>query len=363
MVPGGFLRIAAATSTPTTRDASDRRSTKRVLRWSVWTRSHERASTLMSSLISSCSRSGAMWRAASRHMSSMSMSTQTDSVPPQSKITASRVTASNLRAGRVPIMDTDPQNWIRALRTSHDKLIGTVRGLAADQLRAQSYCRDWTVAQVLSHLGSGAEISLLGLERTLDSQPPMDRDAFPKIWDRWNSAAPDEQASQAVVWDRRQVSVLQALDDEALAGLRMSLFGMDLDAVDMVGMRLGEHALHSWDVAVSFDPGARVLPSSVDLLVDRTGFLASRLGKAEALGGRSIGIQTADPVRRFLLTGGESISFGDWADEKPDSVLELPAEAWLRLVYGRLDPAHTPAGVKADGSAELDVLRQVFPGF
>jgi hypothetical protein len=35
-------------------------------------------------------------------------------------------------------------------------------------------------------------------------------------------------------------------------------------------------------------------------------------------------------------------------------------EALVRLVYGRLDPAHTPAG--AD-DADFDDLRQLFPGF
>jgi hypothetical protein len=40
--------------------------------------------------------------------------------------------------------------------------------------------------------------------------------------------------------------------------------------------------------------------------------------------------------------------------------LRLPAEAFLRLVYGRLDPEHTPAGVTEN--AHLDVLRPVFPG-
>ena len=44
-----------------------------------------------------------------------------------------------------------------------------------------------------------------------------------------------------------------------------------------------------------------------------------------------------------------------------DGVIELPAEALLRLFYGRLDPAHTPA-YTADG-IELDRLREVFPGF
>jgi hypothetical protein len=41
--------------------------------------------------------------------------------------------------------------------------------------------------------------------------------------------------------------------------------------------------------------------------------------------------------------------------------VELPAEALLRLVYGRLDPDHTPAQVI--GAGTLDELREVFPGF
>ena len=40
--------------------------------------------------------------------------------------------------------------------------------------------------------------------------------------------------------------------------------------------------------------------------------------------------------------------------------LVLPAEAFARLVYGRLDPDHTPP---VEGDAEsLDELRKVFPG-
>lgn len=39
--------------------------------------------------------------------------------------------------------------------------------------------------------------------------------------------------------------------------------------------------------------------------------------------------------------------------------LRLPAEAFARLVYGRLDPDHTPPG---DHGSALDTLRRVFPG-
>jgi hypothetical protein len=41
--------------------------------------------------------------------------------------------------------------------------------------------------------------------------------------------------------------------------------------------------------------------------------------------------------------------------------LDLPAEAFVRLVYGRLDPDHTPDAVTATG-VDLDLLRRTFPG-
>jgi hypothetical protein len=40
----------------------------------------------------------------------------------------------------------------------------------------------------------------------------------------------------------------------------------------------------------------------------------------------------------------------------------LPAEAFVRLLYGRLDRDHTPAGITTDGLT-LDQLRAIFPGF
>ncbi len=42
--------------------------------------------------------------------------------------------------------------------------------------------------------------------------------------------------------------------------------------------------------------------------------------------------------------------------------ITMPAEALLRLAYGRLDPVHTPASVTGD-AAVLDRLRATFPGF
>ena len=50
-------------------------------------------------------------------------------------------------------------------------------------------------------------------------------------------------------------------------------------------MRLGEHTLHTWDVAVALDPSAQVSPDAIDLLVDGLGDLVAPGGEAA---GRSL---------------------------------------------------------------------------
>ena len=54
-------------------------------------------------------------------------------------------------------------------------------------------------------------------------------------------------------------------------------------------------------------------------------------------------MRTASPERRFKLTlGPERVALEPSLDgDRPD--LQIPAEAFVRLVYGRLDDEHTPA--------------------
>lgn len=125
-------------------------------------------------------------------------------------------------------------------------------------------------------------------------------------------------------------------------------------------MRLSEHAIHTWDIAVVLDPAATVAPDAVDLLIDTLGQLASRTGKPTGRPAR-VHVSTTDPERQFVLDVGESVSLLAWDGEERLAELRLPAEAFLRLIYGRLDPDHTPP---ADvGAVDLDQLRATFPGF
>jgi hypothetical protein len=77
-----------------------------------------------------------------------------------------------------------------------------------------------------------------------------------------------------------------------------------------------------------------------------------------------VDITTERPERRFVLEStndGVTLTPADTDTDDADATLRLPAEALVRLVYGRLDPEHTPTTVRSEG-VDLDALRRTFPG-
>jgi uncharacterized protein (TIGR03083 family) len=257
-------------------------------------------------------------------------------------------------------MQTSPDPWISALRHSHDRLQALVEPLGQDQLEQRSYASEWSVAQVLSHLGSGAEIFSLFLDAGLAGQDPPGREAFGPIWNTWNAKDPQAQAADGLRADEETVERFESVNPDQKAQLRLRLFGMDMDTTGLARMRVSEHAIHTWDVAVALDPSATVAPDAIGLLIDTVGQLAARSAEPDGKQ-RRLRVSTTDPERHFILETGDAISLteSDGSDDLPE--LRLPAEAFVRLVYGRLGPHHTPQ-VEADG-VDLDELRQLFPGF
>jgi uncharacterized protein (TIGR03083 family) len=254
---------------------------------------------------------------------------------------------------------TDATPWVLAVRASHDRLAGIVAGLDADGLRAQSYDTEWSIADVLSHLGSGAEIFSLYLAAGADGGDPPARDAFPSIWDTWNARSPEDKAARSVEANEALVTRIESLSPEQRAAFQVAMFGpVPMDLAGFLGMRLSEHALHTWDIAVALDPAARVAPDAVELLIDVVPRMAGFVGK-QAQAPVTIAVATADPERAFTLdTGGVSVTPADPADPATAS-LALPAEAFIRLISGRLDDAPE---LEASG-VTLPELTSVFPGF
>jgi uncharacterized protein (TIGR03083 family) len=258
-------------------------------------------------------------------------------------------------------MASEPRRWIAALRNSHDRLASVAGPLTSDELSAPSYDRDWSIADVLSHLGSQTEIFSVYLDAALEGREPPGSEIFQPIWDAWNGRSVKRQSADSIAASEAFVSRVEALSDEQLAGLHAELFGMDLDAVGVFRMKLGEHAVHTWDVAVALDPSAEVATEAVELLVDGLGDLVAHSGKPAAPA-RRLRVRTTGPARDLLLTVADDVRLEEWSGQDSDGVLEIPAPAFLRLIYGRLDEAHTPVDDIDAPSGALDDLRRVFPG-
>jgi uncharacterized protein (TIGR03083 family) len=262
-------------------------------------------------------------------------------------------------------MTTQADRTIAALRATHDDLAALVPSLSDEQLTRPSGASEWTVAQVLSHLGSGAEIGLATLRATLDGTDAPPADFNQGIWDRWNTMTPQDQAAGYLEHDAHLVETYEALTAEQRETLTVDLgfLPAPLPIASVAGMRLGEAAQHSWDVRVALDPEAGLPAVVAELMAEHLAgdlaFMAGFLGKADAL---------AKPAVVEIQGSGFGIAITDRVSlvaspAAPTATFVGPLEAAIRLVGGRLKTQYTPHGVTVIGAVGLDDLRRVFPGF
>jgi uncharacterized protein (TIGR03083 family) len=254
---------------------------------------------------------------------------------------------------------------IAALRATHDGLAGLVPGLTDVQLTGPSGASEWTVAQVLSHIGSGAEISLATLERALAGGPAAEAGFNEGVWDRWNAMSPREQATNVLDHDARLVAAFEALTAEQRADVQvdMGFRPQPLSLASFAGMRLNESGQHSWDVRVAFDPSAAIPADVAAVMAEHLsgdlGFLLGFIGKADTLDRPAV-VDIEGSGYGLVITD-EAALVTEPAD--PTATFTGPLEAAIRLLGGRLRPDTTPESVKVTGAVTLDDLRRVFPGY
>jgi uncharacterized protein (TIGR03083 family) len=247
---------------------------------------------------------------------------------------------------------------LEALQTSVSALARTVEGLQPAQLLASAYPTKWTVADALSHLGSGAVIFRRRFEDGVAGRQ-VPSDFAQGVWAEWDAKPADLKAADFMAADRALVERLASSTDEERARFVFEMGPLTSDFAGFVKMRLNEHAVHSWDVEVAFDPEAALAVGPTEVVIDNLQMIVGFVGKPVG-SPRRVVVLTNGPQRVLTLAiGADAVSLGPGGGAgTPD--LEIPAEAFIRLVYGRLDPDHTPP---TKGLADLDQLRQVFPGF
>ncbi|RZT27618.1 uncharacterized protein (TIGR03083 family) [Kribbella sp. VKM Ac-2569] len=256
-------------------------------------------------------------------------------------------------------MSTLVDRVVAALRANHDDLAALVPTLSDQQLRGRSGAAEWTVAQALSHLGSGAEISRKPI--AIAAGEHVEAEDNQSIWARWNAASPADQAAGFIKHNAAYLDTVDGLSAEQRdLQIDMGILPQPVPLVVALGLRLNEVASHSWDVRVGVDPSATLDPDSAELLIDLfagpLGFLLGFSSKADQLEQE---VRLAIPGGSIEIT--DAVTVADAVDD-PTATFEGPAEAVVRLLTGRLGAEHA-AGVTVTGNVTLDELRQVFPGY
>ncbi|HEV7958194.1 MAG TPA: maleylpyruvate isomerase family mycothiol-dependent enzyme [Acidimicrobiales bacterium] len=263
---------------------------------------------------------------------------------------------------------TEP--WLAALDTTSRRTYALVEDLSPDQLALQSFDKEWNIGQVLSHLGSGAEIGTGLIERALAGETTgLDREMALPIWQRWDAMTPVEQREAWYESDalyRTALASLMALDPEKLEVLRIPFFAGPVTVSVFAGYRLSEQAVHGWDIAVTLDPASAILEPELSLLWERIDGVASRVRDAavlERLRPQTIAVTLTDldeTYRLDLASELHLVADQRMASASATGTLAGLGEAVLRIVYGRNRPEDE---IEISGAVTLGDYRALFPGF
>jgi len=257
--------------------------------------------------------------------------------------------------------ETSTADVLAVLRASHDRLSAAFAELGEERATLQSYDDEWSVAQVASHLGSSTEIFRHYLDAGAKGEPAPGNELNQPIWDAWNAKSPTDQIRDSLEGTASFLDAVEALTDAERETWALELFGMQMDLTAFLRMRLNENTLHTWDVTVALDPASTLPEEGAALVADGIGMVVGWAGKPSDEQ-TSVEVRTTSPDRAYHLDLGPSgVSLSPSLDDTSAAQLSLPTEAFVRLVYGRLDPDHTPSSTSAEG-VDLDQLRTVFPG-
>src|SRR5690242_8676878 len=186
-------------------------------------------------------------------------------------------------------MTTFAARTIAALRAEHDGLASAGAAISPAQLKGPSGAADWTVAQVFSHLGSGAEITLAAFRAGTGEAEAPGPDFNQRVWDRWNAMSPEAQAAGAVESNAALVAALEALTPEQHESLAINpgFLPQPVPLATFAGLRLSEVAHHGWDIRVGDDPAAALSDGTAALLAEHLSgglsFFLSFIAKREAI--------------------------------------------------------------------------------
>lgn len=267
---------------------------------------------------------------------------------------------------------TEPElaEVVGALRDEYEVIDGYLAALHPERWHGPTACSDWRITNLVSHLGSGAEIHLLTMREYVDAGEPVTQEIRQGIWGHFDSLAPEPLHAAFRDRNQRYLDYAAQLSPEQQQR-RVKMFAGELPPANYAQFRLQEVTLHSWDLRVALDPTARLLPRSVRVNFRLMRGNLARRANADAraaLNGTVYAIDVYGPVVESfgLRVNADAVELLDTAPTDARARLRLPAEAYLRLGSGRLplEQAEAAGDVAIEGDRALGLrLNALYPGF
>ena len=234
------------------------------------------------------------------------------------------------------------ENQVEALRSEYERLARHLRALDADGLAAPSTCEGWSAADVAAHLAWNARLYIrsLGMGLTGEAPPSAPTAAgAPKItadFVRDRAVELREKLGDGLLQSFEEhnagfIDMLDDLDSEVRDTLTVPFLNDTIPLRRLIGLRINEVALHSWDVRSPADDQAELIEdaalASIELWRDTIG-RRLRAGpetrvRMEPAGGGA-----------FDVTGGDSPSTGPPSGHA-DASLTGTASAIALFLSGR----------------------------
>jgi uncharacterized protein (TIGR03083 family) len=260
---------------------------------------------------------------------------------------------------------------IGAIRREYEVLDRWLAALDDDAWQGPTACTEWPVYKVVSHLGSGAELTLQTIQEQVGGGPSADQEARQRVWSHFDSlSAPHPLHEEFRDRNEKYFAYLDALPADKREQ-RVKFFAGELPVAGFSLFRLGEVTLHSWDLRVGLDPTARLLATSVHAFLPQTLATMNRRASKDAkqaLEGTAWSIALWGPAARqfALVVRDGNVEAVDDAPGTPAASLRLSTESFCRLCMGRLPLEQAVRDGEADvGGDRATALRlnELFPGF
>lgn len=263
-------------------------------------------------------------------------------------------------------MSGDPATVIEQLRSSHERLLHELGALGEGGLAGPTACSQWSVGRVVAHLGSGAEIALSTLEAGLAGHDQgTGPEAMARVWQLYDALDDRAATQRSISANETLLERLESLTPDEAATLVVPFFTGPTSLRVFGAFRLAEHAVHTWDIAVTRDPAVELAPDAARIIMDVVvPPMVGRVAGDPAPGAPAVAVHLRDPDRRLVLELHPTVRLREpRPGEAPEARLDTTTAAFVRLLYGRLDADHTPASVAPSDATVLDQLRLTFPGF